>query len=243
MIIHELRILFKSLALWAVLVIVLSFFFFLPLVGGDSPVIIVFQSLKDHLVPAGVELIVTDPLSGFLAQAIVALSLAFLASFPILLYEIVHYLSPALEHQEKRALGLIILPSLLLFFGGCWFAYSFIVPATFKMLFPFALSIEAVPFFLVDQFIQLVFGITIATGVLFLLPVFMVLLSSVGVVPREFWLKNWRYASVIFLAFSAIITPDGTGITMLLLTAPLSGLYLVGSFLSPRTRGHYQYNN
>ena len=199
--------------------------------------VLVFHSLKSYLLPTGVELIVTDPLSGFLAQVIVSLALAFIVSFPILLYEIINYLTPALLHKERKALGLILLPSVLLFFGGCLFSYFFIIPATFRALFPFTLSIQALPFFLVDQFIQLVFGMMIATGVLFLMPVFMVLLSAVGLVPRAFWLENWRYAAVFFLSFSAIITPDGTGITMLLLSAPLAGLYAVGSFLSPRGRG------
>jgi sec-independent protein translocase protein TatC len=71
-----------------------------------------------------------------------------------------------------------------------------------------------------------------AVGIMFLLPVFMVFLSFLGIVKPCFWKNNWRYALLIFLIFSAIITPDGTGITMIMLSAPLAGLYFLGTIVT-----------
>jgi sec-independent protein translocase protein TatC len=236
MLVQEFRKLVKGILLWIVFLIGFSFFFFLPIFAGQSLSILAFKMIKYDLLPSGVELIVTNPLSAFLAQLTISLTFAFLVTVPVLIYLIISYISPALYREERRAVMKVIFPSSILFFSGCLFAYFVLIPSTFRLLYPFALSLGASSFFLVDEFIHLIFGFTIITGVLFLLPVFMVLLSFFRLVPPNFWLQNWRYALAFFLIFSAIITPDGTGVTMLLLLIPLVILYILGSMVARRGR-------
>ncbi len=57
----------------------------------------------------------------------------------------------------------------------------------------------------------------------------MISLTFLGIIPSIFWREKWRYALLTFLLFSAIITPDGSGVSMMLLSLPLSGLYAVGT--------------
>jgi len=108
------------------------------------------------------------------------------------------------------------------------FSFFFLIPATFKVLYPYAESINAIPFFSVDEFIYYVFGLMVTVGLIFLLPLFMVLLSLMGIIEASFWIKKWRPALLFFLVLSAIITPDGTGITMIMLFLPLASLYFMG---------------
>lgn len=190
-----------------------------------------FKLIQERLLPSGVQLIVTNPLSAFLAQIMASLLLSFVLTLPFLLYKIMKYLLPALFKKEKKIILLILFPVILLFFTGCLFSYFFLIPVTFKILYSFATNIEAIPFFSVNEFVSLVFGLTLAVGVMFLLPVFMSLLNLLGVTNLSFWKKNWKYAFLIFLIFSAIITPDGTGITMIMLFVPLMGLYLLGMII------------
>jgi sec-independent protein translocase protein TatC len=53
-------------------------------------------------------------------------------------------------------------------------------------------------------------------------------ISLTGITDTSFWRKNFRYSVLIFVIFGAIITPDGSGITMWLMTGPMIGLYLAG---------------
>jgi sec-independent protein translocase protein TatC len=53
-------------------------------------------------------------------------------------------------------------------------------------------------------------------------------ISLTGVTDASFWRKNFRYSVLIFVIFGAVITPDGSGITMWLMTGPMIGLYLAG---------------
>lgn len=187
-----------------------------------------FKKIQGDLLIKEMELIVTSPLDALLVQIKISLFLAFVLTLPFLLYKIASYLSPALRKKEKRAILKALVPSMILFVSGCLFAYFFLIPTTFKFLYPYVLAIEAKPFFAVNQFVSLVLLLTIVVGIVFLLPIFMILLSYLGIVDAGLWKKNWRYAILIFLILAAVVTPDGTGITMALLSLPLTVLYFVG---------------
>jgi sec-independent protein translocase protein TatC len=186
--------------------------------------------------PTGVQLIVTNPLAAFLSQVIISVFSAFILTFPFFLYKIVSYLFPALFDKEKKILLSILLPSVLLFFSGCIFAYHFLIPKTFDILYQYSAIMGAISFFSVREFVSLVLGIMLAAGTMFLLPIFMVFLNFSGLISGDFWKNNWRYSVLIFLIFSAIITPDGTGITMAMLALPMAGLYFLGILISPKNK-------
>lgn len=191
-----------------------------------------FLRIKHDLLPNGMQLIVTNPMNALLVQIEISLFLSFLISLPYLLYKIISYISPALYRHEKKTIIKAIIPSVSLFVMGALFAYFVLIPATFKIMNFYVLSAGVIPFFEINEFVSMVIAITLGTGIMFLLPVFMKILNMLGLVDKSFWIKNFKYALIVFLIFSAIITPDGTGITMLMLSLPLTFLYFVGYFFS-----------
>ncbi len=199
-----------------------------PVPSYNSISALFFKKIQQDLLIKEMELIVTNPLDALWAQIGIALFLAFIITLPLLLYKITSFFSSALSKKEKGSISKALIPSTVLFFAGCCFAYFFLIPATFKFLYPYVLAIGAKPFFVVNQFISLVLMLVLIVGIVFLLPVFMTLLSRFKIVKPETWKKNWRYAVLIFLIMAAIITPDGTGITMMLLALPLILLYFLG---------------
>lgn len=239
--IQELKRIIRSFLLWILSLIVISAAFFVPLGERDALSVAVFKIMSGDLLPSGVELVVTNPLSAFLVQMGISLFLAFVLALPILFFRLIKYLYPALYKKERRALFKVLIPSSVLFLAGAAFAYFIIIPTTFRLLYPFAEAFGATTYFLLNDFVHLVLGMVVVVGVIFLLPVFMFLLSYLGVVPGSFWRDGWRYALVFFLVFSAIITPDGTGITMLMLSLPLSALYFLGALFAIRVEGESDY--
>lgn len=179
-------------------------------------------------------MIAINPLSAFLAQIIIALFLALIAGFPFFLYNFIKYLSPVFTQQEKNKIIKALIPSFFLFIIGCLFSYFFIIPTTLKVLYGFPIIMGVTPFFVINEFIFFILGLMLVNGIMFLLPVFMVLLSWPGIVKKDFWKSNWRYAIFVFLIFSAIVTPDGSGITMLIFSIPLSCLYFLGYCLTSK---------
>jgi len=246
---QELKELGKSILIWFYVFLVLAVIAFtiglkevslfgrdilfpLPTINSFSAKF--FEIIQNDLLPQGVDLIVTNPLSAFLAQISVSVFLAFTISFPFLLYRIIGYISPALYNKEKKAFLKILFPSFFLFIIGSLFAYFILIPPTFKILYSYTSAMGAIPFFSVREFVSSVFVLIFVVGILFLLPIFMLLLTKLGIIKADFWKKNWRYAILTFLIFSAVITPDGTGITMLILSLPLIALYFTGMIISRR---------
>ncbi len=201
---------------------------FLPVPARQSFAVLFFEQIQKDLVPAGVEMIVISPLSAFLAQAIISLGLALVIGSPFFIYQFIKYLSPVFSHQEKSKIIKVWIPSIFLFITGCVFAYFLLIPTTLNILYEFPIIMGITPFFVVDEFVMFVLGMTLVSGIMFLLPILMVLLSWFDIIKKDFWRNHWRYAASIFLIFSAIITPDGSGVTMLMLSLPLSGLYFLG---------------
>jgi sec-independent protein translocase protein TatC len=217
----------KKVTLWGV-----EFLFLLP--ARDSISAQLLEQIQIDLLPSGVSLLATNPISAFIAQILFAMLLSFLVSMPLFLYKMFIYLRPALFNHERRAVLLSVIPLALLFFSGILYSYFFLIPVTFEVLYPYSTQIGAVTYFSIDEFVRYVFGIAVVVGLMFLLPVFMVIASSIGVVPPLFWKNKWKHALLIFLISSAVITPDGTGITMIMLSVPLMALYVLGTAIASR---------
>jgi sec-independent protein translocase protein TatC len=212
-------------------VIVLGKTFLIPFFAHESFTVMIFKKIKEDLLPEGVELIVTSPIEAFWAQLSIALFLAFILTMPYFLYSFLKYLLPAFKQNEKKAIFKILFPSIILFFSGCLFSYYLLIPSTVNLLYVYYVqTIDVMSFFALREFIPLVLALCIGVGVIFMLPVVMILLTSLGVIHSDFWKNNWRNAFLFFLIVSAIITPDGTGITMIFLSLPLTVLYAVGYY-------------
>ncbi len=89
-------------------------------------------------------------------------------------------------------------------------------------------TIGVLTFLNISDFINFVLQFFIAFGISFQLPLVMFILSSSGLVSIQFWIKNLKYALLIIIIFGAIITPDGSGITMWFISGPMLALYLIG---------------
>lgn len=206
-----------------------------PAFGAPSIATELFLSAESLLVPEGVPVVALGPVSAFFAPLSFALLATALATFPYALYLLVAFLWPALRLSERRVLILTILPALALFYLGAALAYFVIIPETFALLYSFALPMGITPMFALDDFLAQAAFLTLLTGVAFLLPVAMVLLSRIGLVPAAFWRSRWRGAFLATLVFSAFVTPDGSGVTMVFLALPLLTLYGCGALIAGRS--------
>jgi sec-independent protein translocase protein TatC len=206
--------------------------FILPLPTTDSISVRFFLKIQKDLLPENVQLVALNPISAFLTQIIISLFLSFVFTFPYFIFKAFGYIFPALYENEKKYIFKILIPSFFLFLLGCLFSYFFLIPFTFKILYSFTSFLKVTPFFELENFLTLVLGLMIATGILFLTPIFMALLSYFGLISPNFWKRNWQTAFFTFLVISAIITPDGSGITQLILSFFLTGLYFLGYIIS-----------
>ena len=84
------------------------------------------------------------------------------------------------------------------------------------------------------DFVSFVLQFLLAFGLSFQLPLIMYALSASGMVDSKFWRRNMRYAIIGIVIFGAVITPDGSGVTMWFIGGPMLALYFAGMFVIER---------
>ena len=190
--------------------------------------------MKVQLVPEQVQLIQTAPGQAFFAQIYIAALVGIVFGMPVIVRELSGFIKPALKEKEINVSKSIAIPALALFGAGCLFSYFFVVPYILDFLYKYGESAGLVTFLNIMDFVSFVLQFLIAFGISFQLPLVMYAATVSGITDSAFWRKNIRYAIVIIVIFGAIITPDGSGVTMWFIGGPMIALYVAGMFFIER---------
>lgn len=188
----------------------------------------VIDEMNKSLVPESVKLVQLAPGQAFFAQLQVAVTLAVVFGMPIIIREIALFIGPALYENERKMVKRIALPAVALFALGCIFSYYVIIPFMLDFLYRYGEALGIQTFLSISEFINFVMQFILAFGISFLLPVVMWFMSKSEAVDKHYWRRNIRYAIVVIALFGAIITPDGSGVTMWFVALPLIALYAIG---------------
>ena len=192
------------------------------------------NQMRISLVPESVDLIQTAPGEAFFAQMYVAALVGIVLGMPVIIKELVGFIKPALKENEINVSRSISLPALGLFIAGCVFSYNFVIPYMLDFLYRYGEGAGLITFLNVMEFVTFVLQFLLAFGFSFQLPLVMYAVSASGMVDADFWRKNIRYAIVIIVIFGAVITPDGTGVTMMFVAGPMVALYAAGMIIIER---------
>ena len=191
-------------------------------------------AMKNQMVPESVQLIQTAPGQAFFAQFYVAVLLGIIFGMPVIVKELVGFVSPALGKKETKIIRNITIPAVGLFIAGSLFSYFFVTPYILEFLYKYGEASGLVTFLNIVDFITFVLQFLLAFGISFQLPLVMYAVSASGTTDAKFWRKNIRYAIIVIVIFGAVITPDGSGITMWFVAGPMMALYLVGMIFVER---------
>ena len=189
----------------------------------------VTKYMQNTLLPSEVKLIQTAPGQAFFANVYVSLLIGIIGSMPIIIKEIYGFISPAIgKHTKKIGVMNVFAPTVSLFIIGIAFSYILVIPFTLNFLYDYGEAIGVETFLNINEFISFVLQFFLGFGIAFELPVVMYAISLTGIVDSKFWKNNFRYAAIILVIFGALITPDGSGITMWFIALPMISIYLLG---------------
>lgn len=110
------------------------------------------------------------------------------------------------------------------FLGGAAFGYFVVFPPAFKFLVSYTTD-YLTPMPAVKEYFSLCLRLLIAFGVIFELPIFMVLLAKIGLVNTAFLNRNRKYAILLSFVIAAILTPTPDVVNQLMMAIPLVVLY------------------
>ncbi len=176
------------------------------------------------------QLVYTNPVDPF--NLYIKLSIMggiFLAS-PYILFQLWLFVSPGLYRNEKKYIWPFVLLTSGLFMSGGFFAYKLALPKAFRFLLEFAWQFK--PMITLNEYWDLAISIIVAVGLVFELPVVILLLSVFGIVTPKFLLKNFRYAVLLTAVIAAAVVPTNDMATIFVVWIPLLGLYFLSIGLS-----------
>jgi sec-independent protein translocase protein TatC len=190
--------------------------------------------MQESLLPEGVNLIQTAPGQAFFSQIYVSVLIGLTASIPFIMREVSAFISPAISTKTKIGLVNVFLPSIALFIGGIAFSYLLVIPFVLDFLYKYGEALSVATFLTISNFISFVMQFFLGFGLAFQLPILMYGISLTNTISPRFWRTNFRYAVLILVIFGALITPDGSGVTMWFITIPMMLLYLAGMIIVER---------
>lgn len=150
---------------------------------------------------------------------------------PIVLYQVLAFVSPGLYANERKWLFMSIPAIAIAFFAGAAFAWFIVLRFTVGFLAGFAPATIATEF-TVDGWVTFVLRILLAVGLAFETPYVIFALAKIGVVSGDQLARQRRYAIVAIAIISAIITPTPDPFTQASVGIPLYALYEIGIVLA-----------
>jgi len=174
---------------------------------------------------------VFNPVTPFFFILKTSVMIGIVLALPIIVFQIWAFLSPALEKREKQLIIPALYGGFLLFASGVWLAYEFALPVSLRFLF----SIQSdllVATLGADEYLSFVVRLLAAFGIIFELPVVILILSVLGLVTPAFLRSKRRHAIVIITVLASLLSPGDVLAVTVIMMGPLILLYEVSIWIS-----------
>ena len=202
-------------------------FFYIPL--GEAAIEFLLEPAKSQN-PDFVAQAIT-PMENIFTYFRVVLLAGVALGMPMLIYQALRFITPALTPQEKRWVIPVVLGTTISFFLGLAFGYLVVLPAAYAFLFSFGTGFaDVTP--TISSYMDLTLRLLLVMGFVFETPILIMGLAKFGVVSAKKLRGWWRWALVGSFAISAVATPTPDPITQTLVGGPMFILYLVGIVLA-----------
>ncbi len=165
----------------------------------------------------------TEALAAYMKVAVVC---GFALALPVLLYQVWAFVRPGLTWRE-RYYGIVVIGwGSILFALGVAFAYGVCLPMFLEFLLSLGGS-SLEPVISISRYLSFVLGVMLTCGVLFELPLLVVVLTRLGIVTPELLRRHRGLALLVLVIVAAVVTPTTDALSLILTTIPLCVLYEV----------------
>ena len=191
----------------------------------------IIQILSGPAIRAGAPLIFTEATEMLGVSMKVSLLGGLILALPLVAYEVVMFVSPALTSKERRWV-LLSLPAITIaFITGVAFGYLVLVPPAMGFLLTFNADI-AEPMIRIGHYMSLMVTLLFWMGTVFEIPIFMFVLARLRIVSYKKFARWRKFAVVLAFVLGAVITPTFDPINQSFVAAPIVLLYELGIWLA-----------
>jgi sec-independent protein translocase protein TatC len=190
--------------------------------------LVLLRPLKDTGVSELTTLGVTE---AFMQVLKVSIYTGLLVSLPFILYQFWAFVMPGLYENEKRSILPYVFATSALFLGGVAFGYFIVLPVGLNFMIGYGGGVFN-QLLQAERYISFISMFLLAFGVVFELPLVMMLLSWAGIANHEKMRKVRKYAILVEAVIAMVFTPSQDPVSMMLMLAPLVVLYEMGIWLA-----------
>lgn len=179
-----------------------------------------------------------SPTEAFTLKVKVALLLGLAAAAPVILGELWLFVAPALHEKEKKVFLPLVFISSILFFTGVVFCFFIAMPFALKFLVGMQ-SDFLKPLLSVSEYMGFLFGMMLAFGIAFNMPLLILALVFLGFLDVERLNRYQRHVIVLIFIAAAVLTPGPDVASQMMLAVPLLVLFeisVLGAKLIARYR-------
>jgi sec-independent protein translocase protein TatC len=203
----------------------------IPIPGFTSVNSFLFDLLTHQAKDSGVQIISIRPGETFFTYLEVALVVGAALAMPVIIYQILAFVTPALYENEKKYLFLAVPGATFSFLCGVLFCYFLTLPFATRFLAGFLAS-DITPQWSAERYIDFVASFLFWVGVMFELPIVMFFLAKLGVVSAQRLARFRKYAFVLAFVIGAAITPTPDPINQTIVSLPVYFLFELGVILA-----------
>ena len=170
------------------------------------------------------ELINVEMSAQFFVHLQAAFSAALILACPYIIWELWRFIAPALYKGERRAVGTAFLMATGLFYAGAAVGYLLVLPACVQFFLNYSVSELITNSITISSYMSMFTSTVLLVGVAFEFPTVIMVLSHLGLLGKDDLKRYRKYAFIVVLILSALITPSDP-FSMFVLSIPLYGLY------------------
>jgi len=187
--------------------------------------------LKEVL-PEGSNVIFTKVQEPFFTALKVAFFTGFIASLPVIFWQLWLFVAPGLYEKEKKMVIPFVTGATVMFLMGSSFCYYVVIPFGFDFLINFGAQLfTALPS--IGEYVSFFTKLLLGFGLAFELPVVTFFLAAMGLVTDQTLIGFFRYALVLIFLLSALLTPPDL-LTQFLMAGPMILLYGVSILIAKK---------
>lgn len=186
--------------------------------------------------PQRIRPVFTRPTEMFMTTFKVSLLGGFTLALPVIIYQLIAFVWPALIYQHEKRWVYLLVPSASVFFiSGVLFSYFFLVPFALRYLLTFAGGI-AIAMPSIGEIISFITNLLFWIGIVFQTPLIVFFLAKAKIVAYDRLKGLWKFAFLIAFVVGALITPTPDPINQSIVAIPIFLLYLLGLLFARFTK-------
>ena len=168
------------------------------------------------------------PGEAFFTYVKIDIAAGFLIALPVIFYHAWQFFLPALTRGERAVLGILVPASVILFFVGLAFSFFLIMPTALKFFMGFGMESENLQtWFSFGNYFDFVIMLVLPFGVVFELPLVIIVAANLGILTSEWLGKYRRYVFFFSFVIGALVTSPDV-FTQVAVAIPVLLLYEVG---------------